>query len=84
MTETNNTTRLRGTITTWIAERGFGFGQCGQDGDLFIHTSDLVGPRGQIPHVNQPFECDLETTAKGPRGRNVLLLPADGEFQVRG
>lgn len=59
--------RLRGSVTVWKDDRGFGFIQPNGGGEaVFLHISAL--PRyGRRPHVGDTVDFRLETAADGKR-----------------
>jgi CRISPR-associated protein (TIGR03986 family) len=66
-------TEKTGTVTRWVADRGYGFIKP-DDGeqDLFVHSSDIQGARGLQPGQRVRFWATQG--AKGPQARNVRPL----------
>jgi CspA family cold shock protein len=63
---------LEGTVKRWL-DRGYGFiGVEGQDEDVFVHHTGLVGAFEL--HAGQKVEFDLENSPKGPRAVNVKVV----------
>jgi cold shock CspA family protein len=65
--------RVRGVITKWVPDRGFGFADIGETGDVFVHVSDMVASFNP-PKVGDAVEFSLEQTGRGPRARNITVL----------
>lgn len=63
---------LEGTVKRWL-DRGYGFiGVEGQDDDVFVHNSGLIGAFEL--RAGQKVEFELEDSPKGPRAVNVKVI----------
>jgi CspA family cold shock protein len=62
----------QGTIKKVIADKGFGFID-GERGDLFFHSSSVVGTTIEALRVGQAVTYEEGRGPKGPRAENVQL-----------
>jgi CspA family cold shock protein len=62
----------QGTIKKVIADKGFGF-ITGERGDLFFHSSSVVGTTIEALRVGQTVTYEEGRGPKGPRAENVEL-----------
>lgn len=63
---------LEGTVKRWL-DRGYGFiGVDGNDDDVFVHNSGLIGAFEL--REGQKVEFELEDSPKGPRAVNVKVV----------
>jgi len=63
---------LEGTVKRWL-DRGYGFIEMeGQEEDVFVHNSGLVGAFEL--QAGQKVEFELEDSPKGPRAVNVKVV----------
>ncbi|MCC6125920.1 MAG: cold shock domain-containing protein [Pirellulales bacterium] len=62
----------QGTIKKVIADKGFGFIE-GERGDLFFHSSSVVGTTIEALRVGQAVTYEEGRGPKGPRAENVQL-----------
>lgn len=62
----------QGTIKKVIADKGFGFID-GERGDLFFHSSSVVGTTIEALRVGQAVTYEEGRGPKGPRAENVKL-----------
>jgi len=57
-----------------LTEKGFGFIDTGDGGDMFFHMSNLVDVRFEELHEGQSVSYDPGQGPKGPRAENVRTL----------
>jgi CspA family cold shock protein len=63
---------LEGTVKRWL-DRGYGFIDVdGQEDDVFVHNSGLIG--AEELREGQKVEFELEDSPKGPRAVNVKIV----------
>jgi CspA family cold shock protein len=62
----------QGTIKKVILDKGFGFIE-GERGDLFFHSSSVVGTTIEALRVGQAVTYEEGRGPKGPRAENVQL-----------
>ena len=60
-----------GTITRLVLDRGFGFIAFPNEPDAFFHQKDLVDLEWTDQLTELRVRCDLISTSKGPRAKNV-------------
>ncbi len=58
----------KGTIRRLIADRGYGFIQTEEKGDLFFHLSDLQGVAFESLTEGQQVEFEIMPTSKRAKG----------------
>lgn len=63
----------RGTIRHLVTDRGYGFIQTEEEGDLFFHANDLVGVAYESLTAGQQVEFEVMSTSRGSRAVNVRL-----------
>ena len=61
----------QGTIKKVVVDRGFGFIQAEQGGDLFFHHSAVEGVSIESLRVGQTVNYEVGQGPKGPRAENV-------------
>ena len=61
-----------GEVIRWLDRKGYGFISTENDGDVFVHYSDLKGTFSLIKGQNVEFE--VEFSSKGPRAVNVRVI----------
>jgi CspA family cold shock protein len=60
----------KGTVTSWICERGYGFIETKKGKErLFVHQSDLRGTA--YLQEGEKVEFNIEETKRGPKATNV-------------
>jgi CspA family cold shock protein len=64
-----------GTIKKLVRERGFGFIQAQDGGEIFFHRSALQGDAFDRLAEGQTVEFDVEKGPKGPRATNMRVSP---------
>lgn len=63
----------KGTIRRLIADRGYGFIQTEQNGDLFFHANDPHGVTFDSLTEGQQVEFEITPISKWPAAVNVML-----------
>mgnify|MGYP001143363631 CR=1 FL=1 len=63
----------KGTIRRLIADRGYGFIQTVEKGNIFFHATDLQGVAFGSLTEGQQVEFEIMTTSRGPKAVNVRL-----------
>ncbi len=63
--------RQSGTVKWYSIEKGYGFIQCNESKDLFVHESDIRGRSVRILHQGQVVEFAIQQTSKGLKAVNV-------------
>lgn len=63
-----------GTVKWFKEDKGFGFIQNDEGGDVFVHHSAIIGDGFKTLRQGQKVSFDLEQSEKGPRASNVTLL----------
>jgi len=63
-----------GTIKKLIRDRGFGFIDSGDEGEIFFHRNNLVDADFDSLNEDQKVEFEIEKTPKGPSAVNVRLV----------
>ena len=69
--------KMRGTISTWIEAKGFGFVKPDSgERDIFVHVSAFGKDRSARPHVEVGMRVEFETenTARGLQCANAVVL----------
>ena len=64
--------KLKGTVKWYNARKGYGFIQCEDGSDVFVHRSS-ISP-GVFLNEGDDLEFDLEETDRGPKAVNVRKL----------
>jgi len=63
-----------GTVKWFNESKGFGFIECEEGGDAFVHYSAILGEGFRTLHEGDRVEFDVEDSPKGPRASNVRVL----------
>jgi CspA family cold shock protein len=63
---------LKGVVKRWLGHRGFGFIDSEEDGDVFIHHSEIQGAYDL--REGQEVEFEVESPYKGPRAVNLKIV----------
>jgi CspA family cold shock protein len=70
--------QLSGTVRWFSRVKGYGFIQPdGQEKDVFVHFSAIVGEGYRNLHEGQRVEFVIEDTPKGPQAVQVVGLAAE-------
>jgi len=67
-----------GKIKKLIADKGFGFIQAEEGGDIFFHLSALEGITIEELREGDLVEYAVEQSEKGPRARSIRLVSEAG------
>jgi len=67
-----------GKIKKLIADKGFGFIQAEEGGDIFFHFSGLEGITIEELREGDLVEYVVEQSEKGPRARSIRLVSEAG------
>jgi CspA family cold shock protein len=65
-----------GKIKKLVADRGFGFVEGGERGELFFHHSELQGASIEELQEGQTLEYEVGEGQKGPCATNVRVVMA--------
>ncbi|MFZ7102041.1 MAG: cold shock domain-containing protein [Peptococcaceae bacterium] len=65
---------MKGTVKWFNAEKGFGFIESEQDGDVFVHFSAIQSQGFKSLDEGQSVEFDVVEGARGPQAANVTKL----------
>lgn len=67
------TTNMNGTVKWFDAEKGFGFINADEGGEVFVHVTGIpaAAKSQRVLHENQRVEYDLRQTERGARAINV-------------
>jgi CspA family cold shock protein len=63
-----------GTIKRLIRNRGFGFINSSEGGEIFFHRNSLVDGDFEALNEDQKVEFEIENTDKGPSATNVRVV----------
>ena len=67
--------RINGTVKWFNATKGFGFIECENDVDVFVHHSEISGDGYRSLDEGQKVEFTVATDGpKGPHAQNVVAL----------
>lgn len=68
--------RPTGRVKNFNLERGFGFIETQESGDVFVHFTAIKGTAHRYLRAGETVEFDLIKTDRGPQAQNVNLLTA--------
>lgn len=63
-----------GTVKWFKEDKGYGFIQNDEGGDVFVHHSAIQGTGFKTLREGQKVSFDVEQAEKGPRAVNVTVL----------
>ena len=65
---------MQGTVKWFNAEKGFGFIESNQGGDVFVHFSAIQSEGFKTLDEGQKVEFDVTEGNRGPQAANVVVL----------
>lgn len=65
---------MRGTVKWFNAEKGYGFIQSDDGGDVFVHFSGIEGEGFKTLEEGQEVEFDVVDSNRGPQATGVVKL----------
>lgn len=65
---------MRGTVKWFNAEKGYGFIQSDEGGDVFVHYSGIEGDGYKTLEEGQEVEFDVVEGDRGPQATGVVKL----------
>jgi CspA family cold shock protein len=65
---------LQGTVKWFNAEKGFGFIESNEGGDVFVHFSAIQKDGFKTLEEGQKVEFDIVNGNRGPQASNVTLV----------
>jgi len=68
------TERMTGTVKWFNTNKGFGFISTKENGDVFVHYSDIESEGFKNLSEGQLVEFSVENGGKGVRAKNVVIL----------
>lgn len=68
------TERMTGTVKWFNTNKGFGFISAKDNGDIFVHYSDIESEGFKNLSEGQLVEFSVENGGKGLRAKNVVIL----------
>ena len=71
--------RETGKVKMFNVDKGFGFIERPQGGDIFVHFSCIRGTGSRILSVGQNVEYVVGEGPKGPRAQDVSLVVAEAQ-----
>ncbi len=66
--------RMQGKVKWFNAEKGYGFIETEQGGDVFVHFSAIQAEGFKTLEEGQAVEFDIVEGARGPQAANVVKL----------
>ncbi|MEL7565064.1 MAG: cold-shock protein [Dehalobacterium sp.] len=66
--------KLQGTVKWFNAEKGFGFIESNEGGDVFVHFSAIQKDGFKTLEEGQKVEFDIVDGNRGPQASNVTLV----------
>jgi cold shock CspA family protein len=67
-----NVTRMQGKVKWFNAEKGYGFIETEEGGDVFVHFSAIQMDGYKSLEEGQSVEFDIVQGARGPQAANVV------------
>ncbi|CAI6084393.1 Cold shock protein CspA [Cohnella sp. JJ-181] len=65
---------MQGKVKWFNAEKGYGFIEAEQGGDVFVHFSAIQMDGYKALEEGQPVEFDIVQGARGPQAANVIKI----------
>ena len=65
---------MKGTVKWFSAEKGYGFIEREEGGDVFVHSSAIQTEGFKTLTEGQKVEFDIIEGARGPQAANVVIL----------
>ncbi|MDY4540807.1 MAG: cold-shock protein [Allisonella histaminiformans] len=65
---------MKGTVKWFSAEKGYGFIEKEDGGDVFVHFSAIQADGFKTLNEGQQVEFEIEDGPKGPQASNVVKL----------
>jgi CspA family cold shock protein len=65
---------MQGTVKWFNADKGFGFIESNEGGDVFVHFSAIQGEGFKTLEEGQSVEFDVVEGNRGPQAANVVRL----------
>lgn len=65
---------MQGKVKWFNAEKGFGFIESSEGGDVFVHFSAIQGEGFKTLNEGQDVEFDVVEGNRGPQAANVVRL----------
>ena len=65
---------MQGTVKWFNADKGFGFIESSEGGDVFVHFSAIQGEGFKTLEEGQSVEFDVVEGSRGPQAANVVRL----------
>jgi len=65
---------LQGTVKWFNAEKGFGFIESSEGGDVFVHFSAIQKEGFKTLEEGQKVEFDIVNGNRGPQASNVTIV----------
>ena len=65
---------MKGTVKWFSAEKGYGFIEREEGGDVFVHFSAIQTEGFKTLTEGQKVEFDIIEGARGPKAANVVIL----------
>ena len=65
---------MQGTVKWFSAEKGFGFIESNEGGDVFVHFSAIQKDGFKTLEEGQKVEFDIINGNRGPQASNVTLV----------
>jgi len=66
--------KLQGTVKWFNAEKGFGFIESSEGGDVFVHFSAIQKEGFKTLEEGQKVEFDIVNGNRGPQASNVTIV----------